>query len=475
MSRPTPLRFLLITYLTAHAVSCIACPPNNPPQCFISSPDDPLTILAVGHTLTLDVMAYDPDYGDTITFEWEIWKWRWNFKAGSSAQTWDYTFTEAGYYDIYVTVTDSHGAQAFDYREVTVVRVNGMQYQDWCTGQYVDVTGPLYIVKDYAIPFKAIPYPDSVWPSSPTWTLNGVPYNPPGELQQIVFNTLSTSPTDYHIVTASCGTSSVSVNVICFDFAGTLTPRDIFDNRSPTNYGLAEEVDLACTITPSGLTAATVGGVLWRKWSGVGFLSGANPSNGTAFYNAGVDVGTTLLYPRVESGASCGISRDYSRTVVAPSGTRMTRVNPSKVKHKYGYASAGIALYYWLDPTDVSFKYLTFGEGSCPATNTSGIFVTPSPPGDHPQNTFGAILGGNRTTGCRVETQDGPYNEYYFWGSGGAFTWSIPTHYIEPGGARHAFGSNSINIWTILSNGYTTVSKGGQSGSAAVNDDDSDF
>jgi hypothetical protein len=160
----------------------------------------------------------------------------------------------------------------------------------------------------------------------------------------------------------------------------------------------------------------------------------------------------------------------------------MTRVT-TNVRHDYGIPSAGIKLYYWLDPTDVSFTNLDFGEGSCPTTNAWGYFTEcwPNYPGGDPQpghgqNTFGDILDGDIGTGCRVNEPD-----YAFARAGtvqwaaGSYTWSIPTQYIDDTSTRNTFGSNQNHVATIQASGYTTISKGGQSGSAALNDQTSDW
>jgi hypothetical protein len=190
-------------------------------------------------------------------------------------------------------------------------------------------------------------------------------------------------------------------------------------------------------------------------------------SSGAADYDTGASAGGVTLILEVLSGPCEGAVKSYVRSVIAPSGTRMTRVNPNNVWHIQGHASAGIALYYWLDPTNVSFKYLTFGEGSCPATGATGIYVA-DPPGNHAQNYFGNILGGSSTTGCRVELMDGPKTGRYPWAPGGTFTWGIPSEYVDDTTTRHSFGTQN-HVATIDPNGYTTMSKGGQSGSAAVN------
>jgi len=46
----------------------------------------------------------------------------------------------------------------------------------------------------------------------------------------------------------------------------------------------------------------------------------------------------------------------------------------------------------------------------------------------------------------------------------------MPTQYIDETGTRHTFGGSPDQTPTMQSNGYTTMSKGGQSGSAAASD-----
>jgi len=154
----------------------------------------------------------------------------------------------------------------------------------------------------------------------------------------------------------------------------------------------------------------------------------------------------------------------------------MTRKNHGNVRHFFGIPSAGIALYYWLTPKTVSFRYLTFGEDSAPTTSASDYFTQchPNYPGGstlpgHAQNTFGTILGGNSTTGCQVQVWDGASAgaDTALWAAG-SYTWSIPTQYIDDSSTRHTFGSNQNHVGTIQASGFTTISKGGQSGSAAL-------
>lgn len=347
-----------------------------------------------------------------------------------------------------------------DSETVTIVTVAKIQWNNG--GTWTDVSGTMNVATGTTVAFKAIPAPTGAsWPSgTPVWGYNA---SGTGETKDVTYNAISSSTSDYKIVGARCGSEDwVRVNAIVFDFVGTTTPADNFTDRSQDRFGLEEQVTLGVNTSPAGVS---IGSVEWTKTSGVGQVSGTS-------YDAQHVAGGVTLRVTITSGPSSGKYRSLSKTVVAPSGTRMTRVNPNTVWHNQGTASAGIALYYWLDPTDVSFRYLTFGEDSCPITNTSGIFVGYS---DHQQNTFGAILGGNSTNGCRVSNPDNAWLDFSTWGDGGSGTWSIPTQYIDDTSTRHTFGNNQNHVATIQANGTTTIAKGGQSGSAAVTDPSSGF
>ncbi len=349
--------------------------------------------------------------------------------------------------------------------KIAVIEVEKIQYKIG-SGDYADVPNPLIVAKGADVNFKAIKSPAVVtWPSGkPVW---GGEASGTGETTSVTFNTTSINSTDYKTVTAECG-NTVTANVIVFDFEGTLTPVDDFDQRSKTKYGLYEQVVLDFTTIPEGITASQAGGLRWMKSSGVGAVSNAENDDGTADYDAQVTAGAVTL--RL-TNLSSGIYKSYSMTVVAPSGTRMTRVNINVFHTKYT-ASAGIALYYWLDPKDVSFTYLSFGEGSCAAENTTGIFVSR---GDHEENEFGEILGGDITNGCRVSLPDQAWESRNPWFPGGTFTWNIPTQYIVGTTFRYTFGNNQPHTITIYDTGFTRVDKDGQAGWADVNDESSSF
>ena len=242
------------------------------------------------------------------------------------------------------------------------------------------------------------------------------------------------------------------MNVIVFELNGSLTPEDNFIGRSQTDYGLEEVVNLTYTTNPTGVFPS----VQWTKLSGVGSVSGTD-------YLAGDNDGNVTLKLGVTAGPSLGEGPTFERTVVEPSGTRMTRVAPTKVWHIQWLASAGILLYYWLDPKDVSFSNLYFEEGSCTTSGTGCFASLP----DHPAYNFGPILDGSISTGCRVAEKDYASLYHSAYGSGGSFTWNIPSQYIDLNLDRWTFDAQTQQ-GTIQSDGNTITSKEDESDSRAL-------
>jgi len=354
--------------------------------------------------------------------------------------------------------------------QVSIVTVDKLQYNDPDTG-YTDISGTLYVHTGTTVTFKAIKKPlDASWPSGkPVWGgTSGA--SGTGETKEVTFSTLSSSTSDYKTVTATCCNDTVTANVIVFEFEGIFCPYDNFDGRTQESYGLEEMVELTFNTDPPGITAYQTGGLTW-DWVGVGDLS-SYIGTGTASYDAEHIADTVAFSLIIDSGPSKDHFQIYLKSVIEPSGTRMTRVNPNNVWHTQGIASAGIKLYYWLDPKTVSFSNLEFGEDACNTTNDAGCWLGFQ---GHAQNTFGSILGGDSTTGCRVNLPDYAWAAIASWGNGGTFTWNIPTQYIDDTSTRNTFGSTQSQVHTTQASGDATQAKGGQSGTAALNDPTSGF
>ena len=274
--------------------------------------------------------------------------------------------------DVKLALEYTKGGKTFDDKiNITVVKVNKVQYYDDYTSSYIDMPNPLYVVKGQSVLLKAIKDPsDASWPSGkPVWGgtagLSGI-----GEQKVLNVTTVSSSSTDYKTVTVECG-NTLTANTIIYDFEGVLTPEDNFSGRSQTSYGIAEEVHLTCTMDPSDLTATQVGGLKWYKYSGVGTVSGG--SDGTGTYDAGAYAGSVNLFLRVESGPCRAYNKDYDKTVVKPSGGFVVKKPSSNIWHIQNHLSVGLLTDFYITPDDVSFYNVDFKEGSCPPGEAVGM------------------------------------------------------------------------------------------------------
>lgn len=347
-----------------------------------------------------------------------------------------HTYTSAGTYTVKVKVRDHdscRGCPPDKYgettRQITVVEVNKVQYLEPGNG-YKDITGTLYIAKDACVKFKAIPNPSTAsWPNSrPKWWRDST-YHEYGGTKDIAFPTLSTSSTDYKVVKAQCGTSTVTVNVIVYHLDGVLTPDDNFSGRSQSNYGIAEKVECDCTITPSGVTPSQVGGLRWSEELGKGTLSNITNS-GTADFDAGTDIGAAILRLEVKSGPSKGRGKNYMRTIVEPSSSSYMEQKGTRLKHTYNTWSTGCRGYTYLAPQNVSFENTMSREGYCDVTCHGWLSWHNYP---HPEGPECSVLGGDVEKGCQVAGIDelysgckGPDPDPY---DHGYYTWHIPWEY----------------------------------------------
>jgi len=365
--------------------------------------------------------------------------------------TWDTTG------DFIVTATSSCDSQNTFYDDVTIVSIDKIQYNDG--QQWNDITDTIYALKDDSVNFKAIPNPpDTSWPSGkPVWSgTSGA--SGTGETNVVTFNALSSSANDYKTIVVECGNSSITVNVIVFDFTGILTPGDNFLNRSQSNYGLEETVELTCSIDPIGLTVFQLGGLRWKIASGVGTLSNIT-DYGIADYDAGAYAGDVSLCLEVKSGPSCGEFKPYPKTVIVPSGSYMVKKPLSGIRHEVDTCSCGLLGWSYLNPKNVSFGNIKRREGTCTGTGTgfyaylNGLV--------HPTGSWWNISSGNIGTGCRVliddEIYSGEKGPPY---SQGQFDWPIPREYRADDGVPHEFTTANHNQ-VADSAGKCTIQKHG--------------
>lgn len=370
-----------------------------------------------------------------------------------------------------------------DGRTIFAVGVEAIQYYEdgtWVNNWNGDT---IYVLKDTQVQFRAVkaPYQAPDWPSGkPVWS-GSAGASGTGETKTVTFSTKSNSLTDYKTVTLECG-NIVTIKVIVYTLTGILTPDSQFAGRSQTDYGIEETISLSYSTDPSGIPNLYLE---WIKTSGVGVIIVPNGK-----YDAQDADGDVTLKLRHTSGPSAGLGPTYFRHVCKPSGTRMTRLS-SSVAHWPGYASAGIALCYWINPSNVSFSNLRFREGGCSPINVTGFFekcepyenfMNKYPNGtiirDHPiGNIYPIIVVDNQ--GSMVYSVDlactGAANPYAA-GQSSHMTWPIPTIYYPDTNNLNVFGNSCNQTSSFTPIGGAMIEKdAAPSGSRELNDPYSDF
>jgi hypothetical protein len=243
--------------------------------------------------------------------------------------------------------------------------------------------------------------------------------------------------------------------------AGNLTPRDNFAGRSTTRFGVGEVVDLSFVSLPPS-PAADFGGLEWHLVAGGGALAGVT-NVGTATYTAPATAGAVRLELRVAAGATAGrVIATEAITIVIPSGVSMTAV-PGSAPNFGGWGAPPIPAGTWgvgfqanvfVNPKDVSFQGVVFGEGTAAGVVTpAGSFLSSFAGVVHPVNTFGPGHAGNATTGTPVSPPPDGIWMHSVAPTGtvlgvpicGAsdFLWAIPWEFSVAGGPRTRFAGGS--------------------------------
>jgi outer membrane protein OmpA-like peptidoglycan-associated protein len=240
---------------------------------------------------------------------------------------------------------------------------------------------------------------------------------------------------------------------------GVLNPVDNFASRSTTRFGVGEVINLDFASLPPR-PAADFGGLQWFHVSGGGALTGVTNA-GTAIYTAPATADAVQLELRVATGATAGrVISTHTIAIVIPNGVRMTEVpgtapsfaNPGVVP--VGTWGAGFQANVFVDPKDVSFQGIVFGEGTVISVVTpAGSFQSPFAGLAHPVNTFGPGHAGNAITGTPVSPpvdnittgQLAPTGTLLGLPTCGVsdFLWAIPWEFSVAGGPRTPFAGGA--------------------------------
>ncbi len=230
-------------------------------------------------------------------------------------------------------------------------------------------------------------------------------------------------------------------------------------NRARTKIGVGEEV--VVTVSPAE-------SVTWSV-AGGGTVS---PASGTqTTFTAGERASTSVVKARRADGCECTITF----TVIEPSGATIDRAPGTGIHHVHGTPSAGFRGQPFIQPDDVSFENIEIREGSVAGVGTghfSSVHGRVHPVGSWV--TVGSVVAGK---GSRVDGIDtirgvipGPGPPFV----PGTFDWPIPWEFRVAGGAGKAFATLTHHM-SIDAAGTFTISKGGTSVTAALNDPTSSF
>jgi len=231
-------------------------------------------------------------------------------------------------------------------------------------------------------------------------------------------------------------------------------------DRTRTKIGVGEEVNLQAV--------NAVGDV---KWTITG-RSKLDPKTGTAVKLTAADRRETVTVTATDSGGS---SANVEFKVIEPSGVKMERAPGTGVRHTNGVPSVGIRLKPYITPSTVSFENIEVSEDDC-VSNVSGYFVgTPLDGVRHAGHGAGTWVGVSPPVagkGSVVDATDKAQSGHCNFGtpfSAGRFDWPIPWLFRVGTGSPKEFATVN-QVITIDANGDMTISKGGASGAAAMND-----
>jgi hypothetical protein len=251
--------------------------------------------------------------------------------------------------------------------------------------------------------------------------------------------------------------TAVTVNVIVYELTGTLNAQDYFTGRSQDRYGLAEKVDLGFIATPN-VSANQMGGLSWLVSLGNGTIS--QNTNGNFVYTAPNSPNTENIRIEVASGPSKGNGITYLKQVIAPNGAIGRQTPNTGVGHNQGLCDVGFSLEPFLFPTDVSFRQLSFAEGTVLPTTANGYYSDQANYW-HPRMGPASIISCDIVLGCKADFQDGPQQRDGVPPcTNGTFIWDIPWEYVLGTRQRIPFTTVRHHVFNIP-NDKVTIEKAG--------------
>jgi hypothetical protein len=238
-------------------------------------------------------------------------------------------------------------------------------------------------------------------------------------------------------------------------FTAMMTPVDDFGGHSKVRYGVGERVELEVKEEPAVRPATPVE---WAVKSGPATVKNGQLA-GAAILTCGNKPGAVVLELRNKNDKSVVATQRLE--VVAPTGAKFA-ATPLNFR-----GGAGFVGEIYLEPADVSFKWVEMREGAAPYEG-SGCFqkaqvgledVADSYAVIHPvMGKWVKCLGGgkkNKMAGQDTVKSAIPRN----YGQGGKFQWKIPWFYRVEGAAGEARFLTAIHQETVDASGKMTISK----------------
>ena len=255
------------------------------------------------------------------------------------------------------------------------------------------------------------------------------------------------------------------------DFEINITFDDDFDGRARDKAGITERGRVAVTakdgsdIFPLEELKITQGGNSFE-------LMNVNTTAGTANFRATFNDGVATIEAKVKGG----VTETYEIEVIKPNDVIIEQEPGTGIYHVQGYAICGFKARAYLQPNYVSFKGLKVKEGYAKA-EISGYFSYQTGKTDvHPAGNwfvFGSAVPGKGTKDAAVDYVQAVSNNHTPY-TDGKFTWAIPWLYEGEGGAEIHFVT-VFHVKEIDSTGKITISKGGTTISANLDDPTSDY
>ncbi|MBA4191793.1 MAG: hypothetical protein C0467_27760 [Planctomycetaceae bacterium] len=378
-------------------------------------------------------------------------------------------------------ITRSDKTTAIKFQVIGVKSLKYFQANRAGGGKFVDASGTIYVLAGKSLTFEATQDgPGTAFPTNqPTWSgTSGA--SGTGVTLSVTFATPSASNTDFKTVVVNCGCSSLTANVIVFDLAPTLTPRDNFADRDLSAYGVCEFIELSCLVLPSGVMEYDVGGLRWAIDTGGGEITGG--AGATSVYQCPDVAATITLKAVIVGGAMLGQEKKADpKEVVAPDGAKVLRRPDTKLWHRKARCSVGFCGdYYATCAKVVSFKEIEVREGEGLST-AKGYYEKYFDKMNHEKSEWTPLKDVQKDKGYQwdVENLDRPYDKISSGALGapyapGTVKWPIANEYKKKGAANDTAKSyaTATQEWESTATGKCTIRKAGSGDFSAEAGDD---